>query len=132
MMGFLAGLFFVLSGWSLPHFIDDARQELFGNLTTPPGPVFIGITLKMDWSHFQAYFRDMIVALIGRLVVNPLAVWLLLPFFFPRALASWARFLHHAIVIARYHADCDFERVLQYRPGIWLRSWFRFPQYAAR
>ena len=119
MMGFLAGLFFVLSGWSLPHFIDDAARTV-GNLTTPLALLFIGITLeKMDWSHFRLT-RDMIVALIGRLVVNPLAVWLLLPLFSLPPLmgkvfimqSSLPVIMQIAILSAYYNTDPEFGSVM--------------------
>lgn len=119
LIGFMAGLVFVLAGWSLPRFIAEAAKTV-GSLTTPLALIFIGITLeKMDWSHFSLT-RDMLVALVGRLVVNPVLVWLLLPLFsLPELMgkvfimqSSLPVIMQIAILSAYYNTDPEFGSVM--------------------
>lgn len=119
MIGFLTGLFFVLLDWHLPSFIHEAARTV-GNLTTPLALIFIGSTLqRMEWKNFKLS-RDIVVALIGRLVVNPVLVWLLLPLFaLPELMgkvfvmqSSLPVIMQIAILSAYYDTDPEFGSVM--------------------
>lgn len=119
MIGFLTGLVFVLLDWRLPSFIHDAASTV-GNLTTPLALIFIGSTLqRMEWKNFRLS-RDIVVALIGRLVVNPVLVWLLLPLFaLPELMgkvfvmqSSLPVIMQIAILSAYYDTDPEFGSVM--------------------
>lgn len=71
MLGFLAGLAMTLLGLRLPEFVQEALRYM-GNLTTPLALIFIGICLyKMDLRHLHLS-RDLVLALLGKLVICPL------------------------------------------------------------
>lgn len=71
MLGFLAGLAMTLLGLGLPDFVQEALRYM-GNLTTPLALIFIGICLyKMDLRHLRLS-RDLVLALLGKLVICPL------------------------------------------------------------
>lgn len=71
MLGFLAGLAMTLLGLGLPDFVQEALRYM-GNLTTPLALIFIGICLyKMDLRHLHLS-RDLVLALLGKLVICPL------------------------------------------------------------
>ena len=79
MLGFLAGLAMTLLGLGLPGFVQEALRYM-GNLTTPLALIFIGICLyKMDLRHLHLS-RDLVLALLGKLVLCPLILAVMLHF----------------------------------------------------
>lgn len=115
MLGFLTGLTLILCKITLPPFLLDAAGYL-GNLTTPLALLFIGITLYTIDLRKVRFDRDLILALIGRLIVSPLVITLLLPFFpIPELMgkvfimqASLPVLMQAAILSAYYGADAEF------------------------
>ena len=70
-LGYLAGLAMTLLGLRLTEFVQEALRYM-GNLTTPLALIFIGICLyKMDLRHLHLS-RDLVLALLGKLVICPL------------------------------------------------------------
>ena len=115
MLGFLTGLALVMFKVDLPRFLLDAAKYL-GNLTTPLALLFIGVTLQtMDLRHLKLD-RDLVLALVGRLVVSPLVVLLLVPLFpIPELMgkvfimqASLPVLMQAAILSAYYRTDPEF------------------------
>ncbi len=115
MLGFLTGLSLVLLNVELPRFLLDTARHL-GNLTTPLALLFIGISLQnMDLRHLRLD-RDLALALLGRLVLSPLVVALLVPLFpIPELMAkvfimqaSLPVLMQAAILSAYYRTDPEF------------------------
>ncbi len=115
MLGFLTGLSLVLLNVELPRFLLDTARHL-GNLTTPLALLFIGISLQnMDLRHLRLD-RDLTLALLGRLVLSPLVVALLVPLFpIPELMAkvfimqaSLPVLMQAAILSAYYRTDPEF------------------------
>ncbi|WP_300908135.1 AEC family transporter [uncultured Desulfovibrio sp.] len=115
MLGFLTGLSLVLLNVDLPRFLLDTARHL-GNLTTPLALLFIGISLQnMDLRHLRLD-RDLTLALLGRLVLSPLVVALLVPLFpIPELMAkvfimqaSLPVLMQAAILSAYYRTDPEF------------------------
>ena len=115
MLGFLTGLALVMFKVDLPRFLLDAAKYL-GNLTTPLALLFIGVTLQtMDLRRLKLD-RDLVLALVGRLVVSPLVVLLLVPLFpIPELMgkvfimqASLPVLMQAAILSAYYRTDPEF------------------------
>ena len=70
MLGFLAGAALTLLDFRLPGFLQDVARYL-GNLTTPLALIFIGVCLwKMDPRHLRLS-RDLVLALLGKMVACP-------------------------------------------------------------
>ena len=119
MLGFLAGLGLALLNAEPPRFLMDAARQL-GALTTPLALIYIGVTLHgMDLRRLRLT-RDMVLALIGRLVLSPLLVWALLPFFaLPDLMgkvfvmqASLPVLMQVAILSGYYRTDPDFGSIM--------------------
>lgn len=115
MLGFLTGLSLVLLNVELPRFLLDTARHL-GNLTTPLALLFIGVSLQnMDLRHLRLD-RDLALALLGRLVLSPLVVALLVPLFpIPELMAkvfiiqaSLPVLMQAAILSAYYRTDPEF------------------------
>ena len=80
MYGFFCGLGCICLDIRIPDFLFQAAR-ITGELTTPLALIFIGLTLEaMDFSRLRLH-RDIVTPLIGRLVISPLLLWLLLPLF---------------------------------------------------
>ena len=119
MLGFLAGLGLALLNAEPPRFLMDAARQV-GALTTPLALIYIGVTLHgMDLRRLRLT-RDMALALTGRLVVSPLLVWALLPFFgLPDLMgkvfvmqASLPVLMQVAILSGYYRTDPDFGSIM--------------------
>lgn len=78
--GFIVGMLVVCLEIPVPQFLLSAAR-ITGELTTPLALIFIGITLQgMPLARLRLT-RDIGIALAGRLILSPLLVWLLLPYF---------------------------------------------------
>lgn len=76
LVGFIVAIIWLLTGLALPAFADDTFTYI-GNLVTPLSLIYIGIVLADSGIKNIKFDRDSIVALIGRFVVAP-AVMILL------------------------------------------------------
>lgn len=80
LLGFMFGIFLVLMEWRLPVPIESALKYL-GGMTTPLAMLFIGIAIsKASWSEIN-FDKELAAAMIGRFIICPLCVIVLLPFF---------------------------------------------------
>lgn len=79
-LGFIIGIFIILSGIKLPDFIMDTCKYL-GNLTTPLSMLFIGITMYSVKLEEIKPNLDMGVVAIGRFIISPLSILILASFF---------------------------------------------------
>lgn len=78
LLGFIAGLAMTLAGLHLPGFVLTSFQYV-GNIATPLSLIVIGIEMStVPLSHIH-WDRDVIGALIGRFIVCPACVLVLLP-----------------------------------------------------
>lgn len=76
-LGFLCGLIIIVFHIPVPAFIMQGAS-LLGQLTTPLALIFIGITLQqINWRSFHLS-RDLVLALLGRMVLSPLLMMALL------------------------------------------------------
>lgn len=77
MIGFLCGLLLIILRIPVPDFIYQSAR-LLGQMTTPLALIFIGISLQaIDWRSFHLD-RDVSLALLGRMAVSPLLMFMLL------------------------------------------------------
>jgi predicted permease len=79
LLGFLAGLALIMTNIRLPEFILVSFQYV-GNLATPLSLMVIGIEMSGISLASVRWDRDIIGALIGRFIVCPVCVLVLLPF----------------------------------------------------
>lgn len=119
MYGFLSGLFIVCMDIRIPAFIFQSAN-IVGQLTTPLALIFIGITLHgMNLKRLRPD-RDMILALGGRMVLSPLLMLAILPFFnLPQLMgnvfvmqSSLPVLMQVAILSAYYNTDPEFGSVM--------------------
>lgn len=76
LLGFLAGMLFIITGVTLPSFIMESCKYM-GNLTTPLSLLFIGITFSTISIKDIKFDKDMAALLLGRFVLSPLTVYVL-------------------------------------------------------
>lgn len=119
MYGFIGALLLVWLDLSVPPFLYDAAR-LTGDMTTPLALIFIGLTLQgMKLSRIRLT-RDITAALIGRMLISPLVVWCLLPFFALPPLtgnvfiiqSSLPVLMQVAILSAYYDTDPDYGSIM--------------------
>lgn len=119
MYGFLIGLGFALAEIKPPEFLFNSAR-LVGDMTTPLALIFIGLTLQgMGLANIRLD-RDMIMALIGRMVLSPLFMWMTLSFFgLPRLMekvfitqSSLPVLMQVAILSAYYKTDARFGSIM--------------------
>lgn len=80
LMGFMLGVVMVLLEWSLPEAIFKSFHYL-GSMTTPLAMLFIGIAMsKTNWKEI-ALGKELVVAMLGRYLICPWIVFLIIPFF---------------------------------------------------
>lgn len=91
-----------------------------GELTTPLALIFIGLTLEaMNFAKIRLN-RDIVVPLLGRLIVSPLLLWLLLPLFgLPKMMgdvfviqSSLPVLMQVAILSAYYDTDPEYGSIM--------------------
>lgn len=80
MLGFLCGMLIIILNINIPEFIIRPCM-LIGEMTTPLALIFIGLTLEGIGLNKLKPTRDMLFAAIGRLVVSPMLMFLLVPLF---------------------------------------------------
>lgn len=119
MYGFLGGLALVCFNIPVPDCLFQAGR-ITGEMTTPLALIFIGITLQSMKLASVRLSRDIVVALIGRMVASPLLMWLLLPFFSLPALvgnvfiiqSALPVLMQVAILSAYYDTDPDYGSIM--------------------
>lgn len=79
LIGFLVGLAFILLDITLPEFLRVSFQYV-GNIATPLSLMVIGIEMSAISLASVHWDRDLIGALVGRFIVCPACVLVLLPF----------------------------------------------------
>ena len=80
LMGFLVGMGLLLLNIKLPAFIMDTSKYL-GNITTPLSMFFIGASIYLVNLKSVKFSFDIVWIIIGRFVISPLIVILILPMF---------------------------------------------------
>lgn len=80
LMGFILGVIMVLLEWQLPEAFFKSFRYL-GSMTTPLAMLFIGIAMsKTKWEEISLG-KELVVAMLGRYLVCPWIVFLIIPFF---------------------------------------------------
>ena len=119
LLGFMTGIFLVLMDWRLPLPIEAAFKYL-GSMTTPLAMLFIGIAIsKASWDEIS-FDKELVAAMLGRFVICPLCVLVLLPFFNLPILmsevfvmqAAMPAMTNTAIVSKMYGGDYKYAAVL--------------------
>jgi len=119
LLGFIVGIILVLLNIKLPQFIMDTCKYL-GNLTTPLSLLFIGITFKSINLKDVKFDTSMLVILVGRFILSPLAVFLLSFFIHIPSLmlkvfiiqASMPIMAQTSIISKEYNADYKYATVM--------------------
>lgn len=115
MLGLFAGLFVWICSIELPGFILGAARCL-GGLAVPLALLFVGISFYRTNLRKQVLNRDLFLVILGRLVLSPCLMGLLLPFFNVSALtadifliqAALPVLMQAAILSAYYRTDSGF------------------------
>lgn len=119
LLGFFAGIIIIYSEITLPGFLMDAAR-ITGEMTTPLALIFIGITLAgMDLGKIH-FGKDIMAALAGRMIISPLLMAGLLPFFGLPVLmgkvfviqSSLPVLMQVAILSAYYNTDPDYGSIM--------------------
>jgi malate permease and related proteins len=76
LIGFLIGIFFVMTDIKLPLFIEDVCKYL-GNCTTPLSMLFIGISIYSVKLNEISLSKDMAALVLGRFAIAPILVFLI-------------------------------------------------------
>lgn len=79
LLGFIAGVLYLLSGQPLPNVLGNTLAYL-GSLVTPLSLIFIGIVLSDSGLGSIRFDRDTVITLLGRFVFSPLVLVALLWF----------------------------------------------------
>lgn len=121
LLGFFLALLLIVTEVTLPGFLYDGLRYI-GNLTTPLSLIFIGIEIsKISLLHFK-FEKDIVFGLIGRFVVCPLCVLVLVPFFSVSPIsvkvftmqAAMPAMTQMAIVAKEYGADSQYAAALSF------------------
>ena len=93
LVGFLVALLFLLLRISIPDFVTNTLTYV-GNIVTPLSLIYIGIVLAKAGLNTIAFDKDTIVTLVGRFILAPLIMLLVLKFFAPNmATAEFKTFM---------------------------------------
>ena len=82
LVGFLVALLFLILRISIPDFATNTLTYV-GNIVTPLSLIYIGIVLAKAGLNTIAFDKDTIVTLVGRFILAPLIMLLVLKFFAP-------------------------------------------------
>ena len=82
LIGFLVALLFLILRLSIPDFATNTLTYI-GNIVTPLSLIYIGIVLAKAGLNTIAFDKDTIVTLVGRFILAPLIMVLVLKFFAP-------------------------------------------------
>ena len=82
LVGFLVALLFLILRISIPDFVTNTLTYV-GNIVTPLSLIYIGIVLAKAGLNTIAFDKDTIVTLVGRFILAPLIMVLVLKFFAP-------------------------------------------------
>ncbi len=118
-LGFICGVTIVFLDLEVPGFLFRSCM-IVGEMTTPLALIFIGITIEGIGLRNLRIGKDVVAALIGRMVLSPLLVAILLPFFgLPELMgkvfiiqSSLPVLMAVAILSAYYDTDPDFGSVM--------------------
>lgn len=121
MMGFVAAIVLIVLDIKLPNFLFQGFRYV-GNLTTPLSLIFIGIEIsriRLSDFHFE---KDIIGGLIGRFIVCPVCVLVLVPFISVAPIsvkvfamqAAMPAMTQMAIVSKQYGADSQYAAALSF------------------
>ena len=86
LVGFLVALLFLILRISIPDFATNTLTYV-GNIVTPLSLIYIGIVLAKAGLNTIAFAKDTIVTLVGRFILAPLIMLLVLKFFAPNMAA---------------------------------------------
>lgn len=93
LVGFLVALLFLILRISIPDFATNTLTYV-GNIVTPLSLIYIGIVLAKAGLNTIAFDKDTIVTLVGRFILAPLTMLLVLKFFAPNmATAEFKTFM---------------------------------------
>ena len=93
LVGFLVALLFLILQISIPDFATNTLTYI-GNIVTPLSLIYIGIVLAKAGLKTITFDKDTIVTLVGRFILAPLTMLLVLKFFAPNmATAEFKTFM---------------------------------------
>ena len=87
LVGFLVALLFLILRISIPDFATNTLTYV-GNIVTPLSLIYIGIVLAKAGLNTIAFDKDTIVTLVGRFILAPLIMLLVLKFFAPNMVTA--------------------------------------------
>ena len=87
LVGFLAALLFLILRISIPDFVTNTLTYV-GNIVTPLSLIYIGIVLAKAGLKTITLDKDTIVTLVGRFILAPLIMLLVLKFFAPNMVTA--------------------------------------------
>jgi hypothetical protein len=119
LMGFIVGMALLLLNIKLPSFIMDTSKYM-GNLTTPLSMFFIGASIYLVDLKSVKLSLDIVWILIGRFVISPLIVIIMVPMFhIPHLMgsvfiiqAAMPVMANSAVIAKAYGSDYDFASLM--------------------
>ena len=87
LVGFLVALLFLILRISIPDFATNTLTYV-GNIVTPLSLIYIGIVLAKAGLNTITFDKDTIVTLVGRFILAPLIMLLVLKFFAPNMVTA--------------------------------------------
>jgi len=119
LLGFLLGMVLLLLNIKLPSFIMDTSKYL-GNLTTPLSMFFIGSSIYLVNLKSVKFSLDIVWILLGRFVISPLLVIIILPILpIPHLMgsvfviqAAMPVMANSAIIAKAYDSDYNFASLM--------------------
>ncbi|MBU3142905.1 AEC family transporter [Clostridium sp. CF012] len=119
LMGFLVGMVMLLLNIKLPSFIMETSKYL-GNLTTPLSMFFIGASIYLVDLKSVKLSLDIVWILIGRFIISPVIVMLMVPMFnIPHLMgsvfiiqAAMPVMANSAVIAKAYDSDYDFAALM--------------------
>lgn len=87
LVGFLVALLFLILRISIPDFATNTLTYV-GNIVTPLSLIYIGIVLAKAGLNSITFDKDTIVTLVGRFILAPLIMLLVLKFFAPNMVTA--------------------------------------------
>lgn len=98
LVGFIVAIIWLLTGLKLPTFASDTFTYV-GNLVTPLSLIYIGIVLADSGIKNVKFDKDTIVALVGRLILSPIIMILLVRIFAPHVGLPLTRMMSDTFVV---------------------------------
>lgn len=98
LVGFIVAILWLFTGWTLPTFASQTLSYV-GNLVTPLSLIYIGIVLADSGLKSVHFDKDTIAALVGRFIIAPAVMILLVHIFAPMIGLQLPRLMSETFIV---------------------------------